>query len=37
LPGIVAYLVGWILMPLGPRFAAPAAAAHPAAPGSGSS
>lgn len=34
LPGIVAYLVAWFLMPLAPAAPAPAPAARPAGPGS---
>lgn len=34
-PGIVAYIIAWILMPRAPLLSAPAAAPHAAAPGSG--
>jgi phage shock protein C len=35
LPGIVAYVVAWILMPQAPYLSSPAGAANTAAPGSG--
>jgi phage shock protein C len=34
-PGVIAYFVAWILMPLAPLYTAPAAAPHAAAPGAG--